>query len=231
MKFEPLENVAEKLFDWSLRETSCELERNLSLVGCVKGTNAEKYVRFFRQVPPSEATFTARALVKRMNEPVLLRRKAVLTDAEEKRVQAYLQFEEISGPGGTRVVHADQSTVKWTVELRKVLRALVSERFRAEPGTFERSSANECIHKTKIGDVRVSTWMDFGGHSSMSYSHRLSLRDGRPLPAHISILQWLGAASMTRWRALRAEELLDAADALLTLCQHFFQEMSVLFSE
>lgn len=225
-----LEAVAEKLYDWSLREAARELNRDLRLVKTVKGRNAEKYIRYFEQVPPSEAPAAAQALVKRMNLPVLLReKKPQLTELENKYVQAYLQFEEIFGPGGLRIVRAEPSTVKWTVELRKTLRALVKERFRAEPGTFEALDANVWVHEADIDSVRVSTWLDFGGRSSLSYSHRLSLSDGTRLEAHISILQWLGAASMTRWRTLRAEELLDAADAVIALCQHFIREMASLF--
>lgn len=227
-----LEDLTERLYHWSLQEADRELGRNLRLVKTVRGDNAEKYVRYFQQLPPSEAPVASQALVKRMNQPVLLRQKKTqLSDLEGKYVQAYLQFEQVGGSGGLTIVRAEQPTVKWTLELRKTLRALVKERFRAEAGTFEPLDANEWIHEVDIDSVRVNTWLDFGGRSAMSYSHRLSLSDGTRLEGHISVLQWLGAASMTRWRALRAEELLDAADAVLALCQHFVAEMKTLFSQ
>ena len=34
---------------------------------------------------------------------------------------------------------------------------------------------------------------------------------------------------MTRWRVLRAEELIGAAEAVFVLSQHFIKEMSMLF--
>jgi hypothetical protein len=226
-----LQDVAERLYDWSLREASSEFERNYAFVDSVRGANAEKYVRFFRQLNAPEVPLASQALVKRMNQPVLLGKKAVLSNAEDTYVRAYLQFEEIAGPNGMRVIQADQSTATWTVELRKASKSLVKERFRAEPGALESLSANEWIHEVDVGCLRINTWLDFGGRSSMSYSHRLSLRDGEPLSAHISLLQWLGAASMTRWRALRAEELMNAADAVLVLSQYFIRRMTTLFAE
>ena len=115
------------------------------------------------------------------------------------------------------------------MELRKALRGLVKERFRAMPGTLEFLSTNEWVHEVNIDRIRVSTWLDFGGRSAMSYSHRLSQDEGGRLNAHISLLQWLGAASMTRWRVLRAEELIGAAEAVFALSEHFIKEMSMLF--
>jgi hypothetical protein len=226
-----LECIAERLYEWSLREAAREMERKFSLVRLVKGENAEKYVRFFDQLPATDTFLASQALVKRMNQPGLLRQKSGLTGSEEKYVQAYLQFEEISGPGGFRIVAGPrQPTVVRTVELRKTLKALVKERFRPEFGPPERLSANEWIYEADAGCIRVRTYLDVGGRSSLSYSHRALQRDGTPLRAHLSLLQWLGAASMTRWRALRAEELLDAADAVLTLSQHFVREMKALFA-
>ena len=39
--------VAERLYEWSLREAALEVQRGFSLVGLVQGENAEKYIRFF----------------------------------------------------------------------------------------------------------------------------------------------------------------------------------------
>jgi hypothetical protein len=139
-----LEGIAERLYEWSLREAAREVEREFLLVRLVKGKNAEKYIRFFQQLPAADVAPASRALVKRMNQPVLLRQKSVLTESEEKYVQAYLQFEEISGPGGFRMLAGPkQPTIAWTVELRKALKALVKERFRPEFGPRESLSGNE----------------------------------------------------------------------------------------
>jgi len=198
----------------------------------VKGENAEKYLRFFSQLDPQKLAAVSRALVKRMNQPVLLRQKRTdLTKTEEKYVQAYLQFEETRGPGGLRMLAgALQPTVVWTVELRKALKALVKERFLPEFGLPERISANEWVYEVDAGCICVRTWLDFGGRSPLSYSHRVFQRDCEPLRSHLSLLQWLGAASMTRWRALRAEELMDAADTVCSLSKHFAAEMRRLFA-
>lgn len=226
-----VEAIAERLYQWSLEESAREQKRDFSLVCKVKGTNAEKYLRFFQQLPAADVSSASQALVKRMNQPVLLRQKCVLTESEERSVKAYLEFEKISVPGGLRMLAGpERPTISWTVELRKALKALVKERFRSEFGPAERLSANEWIHEVDAGCIRIRTYLDFGGHPSMSYSHVLSQRDGEPLHAHLSLLQWLGAASTTRWRALRAEELLDTSDAVLSLCQHFVQEMRSLFA-
>ena len=226
-----LEEIAERLYEWSLIEAAHEVERKFPLVRLVKGANAEKYLRFFGQLPAVDFFLTSQALVKRMNKPVLLRQKPVLTESEEKYVQAYLKFEEISVLGGLRTLAGPkQPTIVWTVELRKALKALVKERFRPEFGPPERLSGNEWIHEVDAGCVRVRTYLDFGGRSSLNYSHMVVQRDGMPLRAHLSVLQWLGAASMTNWRVLRAEELLDTADAVLVLSQHFIAEMKVLFA-
>lgn len=224
-----LEGIAERLYEWSLREATREVEREFSHVRLVKGANAERYIRFFQQLHASEVPRASRALVMRMNQPVLLGKKPALSDLEETYVRAYLQFEEIATPGGIRVVKAEQSTAARTVELRKALRALVKERFRAVPGVLESVSTNEWVHEVKVDAIRISTWLDFGGRSALNYSHRISQDGGGTLSAHISLLQWLGAASMTRWRALRAEELLDTSDAVLALSQYFIAEMRNLF--
>jgi hypothetical protein len=167
-----------------------------------------------------------------MNQPVLLRQKKTdLTETEEKYVQAYLQFEEILGPGGLRMLAGPlQPSVVWTLELRKVLKALVKERFLPEFGFPERLSANEWVYEVDAGCICVRTWLDFGGRSSLSYNHQIFQRDCEPLRSHLSLLQWLGAASMTRWRALRAEELMDAADTVCSLSKYFVAEMRKLFA-
>lgn len=224
-----IQDIAERLYEWSLREAAREVQRGFSLVGLVQGQNAEKYVRFFQQLPASDISLAAQALVTRMNEPVLLGKKPVLNDLQSAYVRAYLQFEEVTGPDGIRIIKAEQSSAAWTVELRKALKGLVKERFRAMPGALEFLSTNEWVHEVNIDCIRVSTWLDFGGRSAMSYSHRLSLDEGGMLNAHISLLQWLGAASMTRWRVLRAEELIGAAEAVFVLSEHFIKEMRILF--
>ena len=91
-------------------------------------------------------------------------------------------------------------------------------------------SANEWHYEVDAGRIRVRTRIDVGGYSSLSYSHTALQEDGTPLRAHVSVLQWLGAASMTRWRVLRAEELMDAADTVFSLSKHFVAEMRRLFS-
>ncbi|MGB2626922.1 MAG: hypothetical protein WAK20_09030 [Candidatus Acidiferrum sp.] len=212
-----------------MREAALEVQRGFSLVGLVQGENAEKYIRFFQQLPASDVSMAAQALVTRMNEPVLLGKATVLSGLQAAYVRAYLQFEEFTGPGGTRILKAEQSRATWTVELRKTLRGLVKKRFLAMPGALEFLSTNEWVHDVNIDSIRVSTWLDFGGRSAMSYSHRLSINEGARLNAQLSLLQWLGAASMTRWRVLRAEELIGAAEAVFVLSQHFIKEMSMLF--
>lgn len=167
-----------------------------------------------------------------MNQPGLLRQKPELTPAEEGYLQAYLQFGEESGPGGVRMVVADpeESKAVRTRELRKALKGLIKERFRPEFGAPMGVSANEWHYEVDAGRIRVRTRIDVGGYSSLSYSHTALQEDGTPLRAHVSVLQWLGAASMTRWRVLRAEELMDAADTVFSLSKHFVAEMRRLFS-
>jgi hypothetical protein len=226
-----LEEIAERLYEWSLIEAAREVERKFPLVRLVRGANAEKYLRFFGQLPAADFFLASQALVKRMNKPVLLRQKPVLTESEEKYVEAYLKFEEISVLGGLRMLAGPvQPTVVRTVELRKALKALVKEQFRPEFGRPERFSANEWIYEVDAGCVRVRTHLDVGGRSSLSYSHTALQSDGTPLRAHLSLLQWLGAASMTRWTDLRAEELMDAVDTVFTLSKHFVAEMRTLFA-
>jgi hypothetical protein len=232
LTFLSTERVARRIYEWSFVDAERELSENFPFVSRIKGGNAEKYLRFFSQLAPQQRTAVSRALVKRMNRPVLLRqRKTDLTDAEEEYVQAYLGFEEIHGPGGFRMLASPlEPKVVWTVEFRKALKALVKERFLSEFGLPERLSANEWLYEVDAGRIGVRTWLDFGGRSSLSYSHRVFQRDSQPLPSHLSLLQWIGAASMTRWRALRAEELMDAADTVCSLSQHFVLEMRKLFA-
>jgi hypothetical protein len=104
------------------------------------------------------------------------------------------------------------------------------ERFRAEFGVPEQLFSNEWIYEVDPGCIVVRTCVDVGGRSSLSYNHTVFQRDCISLPARLSVLQWLGAASMTRWRSLRAEELMDAADTVLLLSKHFVAEMRRLFA-
>jgi hypothetical protein len=105
-----IERVAQRLYEWSLCEAVREAEGKFPLAKLVKGKNAERYVRFFHNVPSADVPIAAQAIVKRMNLPWLLRQQATLTDEEQKYVQAYLRFEEISGPGGTRIVGTRPAT-------------------------------------------------------------------------------------------------------------------------
>ena len=226
------EIIAQRIYDWSFVDAEREFRENYPFVSRVKGENAEKYLRFFSQLDPQKLSAVSRALVKRMNQPVLLHQKKIdLTETEEEYVQAYVKFEEILGPGGFRMLAGPlQPTVVWTVELRKALKALVKERFLPEFGLPERLSASEWAYEVDAGCICVRTWLDFGGRSPLSYSHCVFQRDREPLRSHLSLLQWLGAASMTRWRALRAEELMDAADIVCSLSKHFVTEMRRLFA-
>jgi len=201
------------------------------LVTRIKGTNAARYIGFFSQLPPADASPASRVLVKRMNQPVLLRIKSGLTPTEEKYLQAYLQFGEVSGPGGVRMVIGDPEEPRAirTRELRKALKGLIQERFRPEFGAPMGVSANEWHYEVDAGCIRVRTDIDVGGRSSLSYSHTVLQEDGTRLHSHLSVLQWLGAASMTRWRVLLAEELIDAADTVFLLSKHFVVEMGRLF--
>jgi len=203
------------------------------LVTRIKGRNAARYLGFFSHLPPTDASIVSRILVKRMNQPILLRQKPVLTPAEEKYLQAYLQFGEVPGPGGVRMVVGTPEEPKAvrTRELRKALKGLIQERFHPEFGAPMGVSANEWHYEVDAERVRVRTDIDVGGRSSLNYSHTLLLEDGTRLQAYWSVLQWLGAASMTRWRVLLAEELIDAADSLLVICKHFIGEMRVVFRE
>lgn len=228
----PTHVIAERIYDWSFVDAERELREDHPFVKRVKGGNAEKYVRFFSRLDPQEASVASRALVKRMNQPVLLgQKKTDLTEAERKYVQAYLQFEEVALPGGLRMPGSPSDPkAAWTVELRRALKALVKDRFLPKFGAPERLSANEWVYEVDAGCVSVQTWLDFGGRSSLSYRHHVFQHDGEPLRAHLSLLQWLGAASMTRWRALRAEELADAADSVSELSEHFIAEMKGLLA-
>jgi len=168
-----------------------------------------------------------------MNQTVLLRQKPTLTPAEEKYLQAYLQFGDVSGPGGVRMVVGDlqEPRAVRTREVRKALKNLIQERFRPEFGMPKGISANEWHYEVDAGCIRVRTYIDVGGRSALNYSHMALQRDGTPFRAHLSLLQWLGAASMTSWRVLLAEELIDAADSALVICRHFITEMKAVFGE
>jgi len=226
------ENIAQRLYDWCFLDAERELREGFPFVTRIKGGNAARYLGFFSQLPPADASLVSRVLVKRMNQPVLLRLKPALTQPEEKYLQAYLQFGEVSGPGGIRMVVGDpeERRAVQTRELRKALKGLVKERFRPEFGVPMGVSANEWHYEVDAGCLRVRTHVDVGGRSSLSYSHAVLQEDGTPLPSHLSVLQWLGAASMTRWRVLLAEELIDAADTVFLLSKHFVAEMRRLFA-
>ena len=210
-----------------------ELREGFPLVTRIKGINAARYLGFFSQLPSTDASLASRVLVKRMNQPVLLRQKPVLTPAEEKYLQAYLQFGDVSGPGGVRMVVGDPEEPRavQTRELRRALKGLIKERFRPEFGAPMGVSGNEWHYEVDAGGIRIRTRIDVGGNSSLKYSHTVLHRDGVPLQSHLSILQWLGAASGTHWRVLSAEELIDAADSALSICRHFVTEMKVVFGE
>jgi len=214
-------------------DTERELREGFPLVTRIKGINAARYLGFFSQLPAADIALASRVLVKRMNQPVLLRQKPTLAPEEEKYLQAYLQFGEVHGPGGVRMVVADPEEPRavQTRELRKALKGLIKERFRPEFGAPMGGTGNEWYYEVAAGGIRIRTRIDVGEISSLKYSHTVRHEDGIPLEAHLSILQWLGAASGTHWRVLLAEELIDAADSLLVICKHFIREMRVVFRE
>lgn len=224
--------IATRLYEWSLNDAERERKEKFPLVGRIKGHNAAKYIRFFSQIAPADIPVASRALVKRMNQPLLLRQKPILTAEEQSQVQQYLQFEELQGPFGGRMIAADTEDGRAvrTREMRKALKGLIKERFRAELGPSERGSANEWLYEVAVGGISVRTNLDVGGYSSLAYHHLLLHEDGTTFPAHLSVLQWLGAATMTRWKVLCAEELMDAADTVFALSMHFITEIRKLFA-
>lgn len=225
------ETVALQIYDWAFIDAEPERREEYPFLSRVKGENAERYLRFFSQLDPEEASAVSRALVKRMNQARLLRKKSNLTTTEEKYVQAYLQFEEVRRPRGFRMIAASKEpAVVWTVEMRKALKALVKEHFSSDFGRPERLSSNEWVYEMDAGHICVQTWLDFGGRSSVRYGHTVFQGDCTPLEPHFSILQRLGAALMTRWKALQAEELMDAAETVCSLSKHFIFEMTKLFA-
>ena len=115
------EIFAERLYQWSFQDAERELREHFPLVARVNGANAAKYVRFFSQLAPKAVPIASRALVKRMNQPLLLRQQASLTEEEEKYVQAFLHSDDVVGPGGVRMVAADVQEPKraQTLSLRR----------------------------------------------------------------------------------------------------------------
>ena len=220
------------MYEWSLKQAAQEAQHGFPLGHLVRGSNAEKYVRFFRQLAPADVFPTSQALVKRVNFQVLLGKKPIFSQKEATCVANYLQFEQIIGPGGSRTLAGpEEPRPVWTVELRKTLRGLIKDRFLTAFGKPESPAKNELTYEAYIGDICITTELDFGGHPSFSYHHQLFIRDDVRVLGNLSLLQWLGAASVTRWRSLKVEEFSDAADAVLLIAQYFVEEMKILFAK
>lgn len=226
-----MQDVAEQLYDWSFRDAERELREGFPLVARIRGANAEKYVRFLSDLATTEASAASRALVKRMNQPTLLRKGPILTGEEAAHVEAYLNSGQVIGKHSSKmlVVNSEEFAVKKTRETQKALKALVQERFRGDFGVADRLGANEWRYEIETGRIHVRTYLDVGGRSSLTYNHSILLSNKSLFSAPISLLQWLGAASMTRWRVLRAEELQDAADTVAAVARHFIAQMRLLF--
>jgi hypothetical protein len=203
----------------------------------IEGESARKHVVFFSQLSSLESSAASAALVKRMNQPLLLKQKPVLTESEAAHVETYLNSGSIVIPGflpgGLRMVtgHSERSGRVRTRGLRAALRKLIQERFAADFGDREKFSANEWIYEMDlVAGLRIRTYLDVGGWSSLNYSHLLLDEDGRAISPHLSLMQWLGASSMTRWDILLAEHLFDAADCVFHLSRHFVDEMKRVFA-
>jgi len=128
------------------------------------------------------------------------------------------------------VADAERARVVRTRETRKILKDLIRERFGKDFGEYELISDVEWLYELNLGTIRIQTWLDVGGRSSLSYHHAMIQANGQPVHILLGVLQWLGASSMTRWDSLRTDELFDAADCVVALSNHFIAEMRHLFS-
>jgi hypothetical protein len=70
------EIIAQRLYDWCFLDAERELREGFPLVTGIRGINAARYIGFFSQLPPADASPASRVLVKRIESTGLVAPKA-----------------------------------------------------------------------------------------------------------------------------------------------------------
>jgi hypothetical protein len=116
---------------------------------------------------------------------------------------------------------------------KSVLKSLVRKHLIPICGNISMNESIIWILSTTIGEWQIETEIDFGGFSSMAYSHYL--RSTNPATGEIlqlvptvSITEWLGFFSVTEWDILHEGEEEAAVHLFAQIAAHFFNAAPTL---
>lgn len=217
-------NLASQLLAWAVREAEREAATGCYLLRTIQSSTAHKYVRFIATLSDDERNTAVSALVRRMNEPMLLRRAATLEPHETNYVDRYLAFEAgISESSDNALAAAIESRGN-----RRTLRAELEKRFGVAFGAPHAVSPGEWFYESRVADIRIRTHLDIGGRLPLTYYHVISMQSSDNV-GRLSALQWVGASSATHWDILPPGDFAAAAECAFCLSRHFISQMEGLF--
>jgi hypothetical protein len=225
------EAFAVNLYQWSVAQTSTEVEHDFPWLREMKSFTACEYVEYLRRLSPEARLETALAMVKRLNLPTLNKNSGSITSAENRLVEKFMNRRQIL----TNVGWGIQSSAERQAAIqncrridKRTLESELSSRMERAFGTGE-SLGSKCFRYTvSLKQARLYTLVDLGGRVAMKYRHIVTDEHGKPLHEWVSFLQWHGIASQTSWDSLCDADLSDSVDLLVRLCIRFSQALPAL---
>lgn len=226
--------------DWCLRECRAECVRNFRLLGLVRNDQAASFLDYVWTLPSSEAReqFVV-SLCKRSCYD------AELSAEEKQAIEKYIKF------GMPDVLHSsgeiassvrmgpDQQALRERFYQRKITNQAVSKQLRkalrkasgSVLGKVIRDNNSALWLEKQVGSVYVVTAFEFGGWTQMKYLHTVftspGAEPGTSILSGISILRWMGIGEST-WSWLIDDDVSGAAQSVINLCEHFFDEANLL---
>lgn len=215
-------------YRWALAEMQKEILADLSRVRRVKGTSAQKYVRFIGSLKPNAVFPAAAALVKRYHKRALELVGQTLNPEDQQWIDAFLDFEKPFTATWSPVI-ADQTynaLVNHVKGPRLDKRELARELRNRLKGVFASDGDNSLGPQSrryiiKNGPLILNTHIEWGGRLPLRYSHSVTADNLQRITYDISLLSWLGVCSVTSWNLLANEDIISAAELVEELCAYF----------
>src|ERR1700757_1463987 len=90
MRQDGMKELRQRIVDWAFRDAERELLCGFPLVRKLDTVPARKYILYLNVLPPERSIMASRVLVRRMNEPMLLRRQPKLSEQEMALLSNFL---------------------------------------------------------------------------------------------------------------------------------------------
>ncbi len=217
----------DRLYHWGRSELEAELRTGFPILRKLANPRADVLVSALASWPEQRRAELATALLKRAH-PAATQRLDMGTSGADKSILA--SFDAVRAQladGGESFAPGDRkATVRR--QISKSLKPHISE---VVGDAAANSKPSEWRHAKLVRGWRVTTAIDFGGSIAVvGFRHKIVSPDG-VTPGFQGFYNWpraIGLLSMDQWFEVNADDALGVADAMVSLCRKFMDELPTL---